>query len=206
MIDIGTIKIPLDENNIYADAIKYLQDLSNQEDVVDLNLVKISTSLTSTTNLKYPILKKSDDINYYFTASNPGEFWYEIDFLNNQFYLDTYLIRASDQEYFKEWKVLGSNDGIHYSIIDHIKDFTQPKNDYCSIPFKCQFPNTYRFIRLWTHGKRFNNDDLIFIHRLEFYGAFISSSSIKTSHSAEKFSMFTFPISLKFLFILCVPS
>ena len=151
-------------------ALTYLQKYHKRIDINN-GIVRISSSsIYSTYNISIPIVKRDLGEGAWCSNNTEGS-WYEIDFLNNNFYLEGYFIRAMSNNYFLQWKVFGSNDKINYDVVDEVSAYTQPAtyNNY----FSCKFPKLRKTFKIVANGKRFANDGSYFcMRRIELYGKF----------------------------------
>ena len=203
MITIGTVPIPFDPERFLNGAFAYIQNITHETDIIKNNYIKLSVSSSINGNLKVPINQK-DIENVYFQSSNEVGSWYEIDFINNFFYLETYLLRARAHDFFSEWKIYGSNDGKNYQIVDEIFDFPYPNGDFVNLNFTCKYPSTNRIFRFVPNGLRYGNDNITIIHRIEFFGSFISSRLIHNESIKNWQNIFTFNFLLFTIVVLCL--
>ena len=161
---------------------------------INEKIVRINSS-SSEQNLYNPVIKRDFAINNYWESKDENGSWYEVDFQQNLFYLKNYFIRAATGDFFSKWQVLGSNDGVNYDVVDDVTDFEKPTTD--KLVFKCKYPKVRKIFRIVTNGKRFTGDSQFVIHRLEFYGSFISSPFVRTCKINHKNELYyAFMISL----------
>ena len=152
-------------------AFTYLQKKFNKENVHE-NIVKINASSTEQ-NLYNPVIRRDFINGTYWRSKDENCSWYEVDFLQNKFYLKSYVIRNYYLDYFEKWEVLGSNDGKQFDLVDDVKDFQKTAKALHNLFFKCKYPKIRRVFRIVANGKRFSGDYKFVIHRLEFYGMFV---------------------------------
>ena len=167
----SNIKLRYNQNDPLNGAFSYLQKTFNKENICD-GIVKVSAS-SSVQNLYNPVIKRdfnTDD--YWFSRAENGS-WYEVDFLQNNFFLTSYLIRAHAVDFFENWKMLGSNDGVNFDVLDEVTNFLKPSTAFHNLSFKCKYPKMRRIFRLVPNGKRYKDDFISVIYRLEFYGRFV---------------------------------
>jgi len=102
--------------------------------------------------------------------------WILFDFKERKVSITSYSM--NDRYKVKSWKVEGSTDGSTFEIIDNKVDTTdfQKSNDVFNDPsaqknFPVQ-PNNkyYRYIRITSTSKNWNNYDLFSLYRVEFFG------------------------------------
>ena len=179
MLIIGNVPIIYNENSPLNGSFAYIQKISGTEEIVKENYIKVSVSSSSNQNIELPITNQTFDTLITWYSRNEENSWYEIDFLNNFFYLESYLIRNHGQDFFREWKILGSNDGINYQEVDHKTDFQKPSETHINILFNCSKPATFRIFRYIPIGTRYLGDYYLFFHRLQFYGSFMDAKSMK---------------------------
>ena len=174
----SNIKFRYNSNDPLNGAFTYLQKEFNKEDIHE-DIVKINASSTEK-NLYNPIIRRDLASGTYWQSKNESRSWYEIDFLQNNFYLKSYLFRTYSWDFFEEWQVLGSNDGTNFDVVDDVTDFKEPTEErHHNILFKCKYPKMRRIFRIVANGKRFYGDYKFIIHRLEFYGMFVSSPFVQ---------------------------
>ena len=172
----SNVRIKYKPNDPLNGAFAYLQKKFNTVDIQD-EFVKINASST-VKDLYVPVTLKDFVTSKYWTSKNENGSWYEVDFLQNMFYLEKYFLRAATFDFFSKWQVLGSNDGIHFDVVDDVTDFEKPKID--SITFKCKYPKIRRVFRIVANGESNIGDFVFNLHRLEFYGSFVSNLIFKT--------------------------
>lgn len=194
---LSNVEVKYDENQPLNGAFAHLQTSFKKTSISD-GVVRIRTKST-VQNLALPIENKSFE-NIYWCSKNERESWYEVDFLQNTFYLTSYVIRDYHWDFFEKWQVLGSNDGRHYDVVDDVTDFKQPSYGFHNYHKNCTQPKARRMFRIVAYGKRFYNDFFFVIHRLEFYGKFVSRLpylSIRQcrSHISNIFIIISFMIS-----------
>jgi len=112
----------------------------------------------------------------YWQSQNLPNSWIQFDFQQRKVSITSY----SMNDYFrvKSWKVEGSTDGSTFEIIDNKVDTTdfQNSNQQFNDPraqknFPVQ-PNNkyYRYIRITSTSKNWNNSDYFILFRVEFFG------------------------------------
>ena len=173
------VKMVYYEHSPLNGAFTYLQKAFNRDNIND-GIVKINASST-VQNLESPVVKRNIGTDSPWNSGNKNESWYEVDFLQNNFYLTSYVIRDHAQDFYSTFQVLGSNDGQRFDVVDDVTNFERPEGDaYYNILFKCKYPKRRKIFRIATKGTRFYGDHNFFIHRLEFYGVFNSRQFFKT--------------------------
>ena len=173
----NNVKLSYHSNDPLNGAFTYLQKKFNKEDIHE-DIVKITASSTKQ-NLYNPIIRRDFSLGTYWYSESENGSWYEVDFLQNNFYLKSYLIRTYYWDFFEKWQVLGSNDGVHFDVVDDVTDFKKPTEGHHNIFFKCKYPKMRRIFRIVANGKRFADSCHFVIHRLEFYGMFVSSPFVQ---------------------------
>ena len=173
MLSIGNVKIVYDQENEINGAFRYIQRITHETDIVSKNYVKVTVSSSNNENPSNPIIDNSDQITYW-QSKDIDESWYEVDFLNNLFYLESYIFRMNKIDYFKEWKILGSNDGIHYDVLDNHTNYPMPDIEVLNRRFICQTPLTRRIFRYQTKGERYGGQHLTAFHRFDIFGSFVA--------------------------------
>ena len=184
-VKVGNVNIPFKQNNMFNGAFKYLQTLSGTENICQ-NIVKVSASSTQTGRTELPIIRTDYNTDYYWTTQSEKISWYEVDFINNTFYLESYVIRDHAKDFHSTWKILGSNDGIKYDVVDEVTNFQRPSGTFPSLSFKCKYPKARRIFRFYKDQARFYNDFILVFHRLEFFGRFVESRPNLCSRKQNK--------------------
>jgi hypothetical protein len=169
----SSVKLGYDPNDPLNGAFTYLQKVFGRSDINN-GIVKINASST-VQNLYNPVVIRDFTDNLCWYSSSVNGSWYEVDFLQNDFYLKSYIIRDYYWDFFEKWQVLGSNDGVHFDVVDDVTNFAQPSTGLHNIHFVCKYPKMRRIFRVVANGKRFYGDYAFVIHRLEFYGMITSS-------------------------------
>ena len=162
-VKVGHVKIPFDPKNVFNGAFKYLQTLSGTENICQ-NIIKISVSSTIQGTVDIPVVRKYEDITYYWMSQSEKIGWYEVDFKNNRFYLESYVIRDHGRDFHTEWKILGSNDGITYDVVDEVTNYQRPPEAYVNYNFTCKYPKARRYFKFYKDGSRFYNNEILVIH------------------------------------------
>ena len=166
---VPSVRLRYRNSSPFNGAFTYLQKYFNKDEISE-DIVKI-TSKSSGDNLVFPVEKR--DLGFdYFGSCCESDNWYEVDFLQNNFFLESYEIRDYYWDFFPSWEVLGTNDGVHYDVVDNVTGFEQPSVGHHNLHFKCKYPKTRRSFRIIVHGNRFQGDTFFYIYRLEFYGRF----------------------------------
>ena len=174
MVLIGEVEIPFDSNKPFNGAFKYIQNVTQQNDIVFYNYIRVSVPSAINQYISDPITNITATTHAWESQPKEGS-WYEIDFLENCFHLEKYVLRAHSHDFFEEWNMLGSNDGVHYDTVDHVSGFKEPSgNTFVNQFFECSNPLTKRIFRYVPKGPRFyqHNEYASVIHKLEFYGKF----------------------------------
>ena len=172
-MSVSNVIINYDENAPLNGAFTYLQTKFNKTNIND-GIVRISAS-TTVQSLEHPVVRRDIGIGDYWYSDDVNGSWYEVDFIQNNFYLESYVLRAADRDFFSRWQVLGSDDNVHYDVVDDVIDFQKPSVEYSCIRFVCKYPKTRRSFRIVTYGKKFGSNSFKFyLYRLEFYGRFVS--------------------------------
>ena len=169
--------IDFKDNKYFHGAITYLQNIYGS-DLVSEGVIKINVNYPGNSNQKIPVTQRDDAKSYYMSLNKEFNY-YEVDLLNNSFYLESYSLRCHGQDYFREWEIHGSNDGIHYRTIDSVKIFQQPSQVTHSQHFTCKYPKIVRYIKFQTKGTRFYGDFIMYLYRIEFFGYFVPVNTIK---------------------------
>ena len=187
---ISNVVINYNESDPLNGAFRYLQRVNNRKDIND-GVVKITAS-TTVQNLYLPVVESSLDATYFYSESQDKS-WYEIDFLQNRFYLESYVLRTNRRDFFAKWTIEGTNDGKSYDIIDDVSGFTQPEPTLLSLRFFCKYPKIRKSFRFVSNGKRFCCDDYrIYLYRIEFYGRFASSRRAISACSKKFHNTFSY--------------
>ena len=95
--------------------------------------------------------------------------YFEVDFKKYVLELTNYTYRTYYCDFFAEWYLKGSNNGIKYEIIHHQTNYQKPNTSFKTDIFKADRILPFRYFRLIPVGSPFCHDYLA-IHRLEFFG------------------------------------
>ena len=95
----SNVKLRYNPNYPLNGAFTYLQKKFNKENITE-DIVKINTSGTEQ-NLYNPVIMRDFDTYSYWRSESKNGSWYEVDFLQNIFYLKSYLLRTHSQDFFK---------------------------------------------------------------------------------------------------------
>lgn len=142
--------------------ISYLEKIDG-EDIVEKGILKLSCG-TRNEDPQFPLSNlikyNSNDVNKYFYNhfnSNPQQekvAWIEFDFCHLKVNLSSYTIRSygygSGGCHPKSWRIVGSNDGKQWDILDHQVNNPNLNGSNRQIRFECENNNNYyRFIRFY---------------------------------------------------------
>jgi len=171
-MNIGNKKISYSQNRPLDGAFKYIKNLTQTQEIVP-NYVNVQVSSVYLQYLaKYPIVS-SDTYTSYWASKDAQNSWYEVDLLKNSFYLESYTIRARNCDFITDWEVLGSNDGVHYDLVDVKHNQTMPETlSLPSMHFECEQPKTRRMFKFMPKGKNFDENYHFVLCNLELFGKF----------------------------------
>ena len=172
MVVVGNVPIPYDESNPLNGSFAYLQKITNIEDIVFNKIVKVTVSSIENSNLAIPIIEKNESNVFWLSQPKESNF-YEVDFVDNFFYLESFVIRVRGPDFFRNWRILGSDDGINYETLYNATNYQKPSDDYENFHFDCTKKAAKRIFRYETFGNRFDGDTRTYLHRLQFYGRFV---------------------------------
>ena len=125
MSDYSNDNVEYDSSYPLHGAFYHIQEVTKTDDIAAAQYVKVSVSSSQTTNFTLPILKK-DESDSYFQTQVIENSWYEVDLIHNYLIINRYVLRANKIDYFKEWDILGSLDGVKYFVIDHQENISTP--------------------------------------------------------------------------------
>ena len=200
MVIVGNVPIPYDSAHPLNGSFAYLQKITDIKDIVFNKIVKVRVSSTNNSNLAVPLIETNETANIFWLSKDIDSNFYEVDFVDNFFRLESFVIRFHKNDFMSQWSILGSNDGIHYETLFNASDYRSNINGYGNFHFNCSKIATKRIFRYETHGVRKVNDYYTYLHRLQFYGSFIDPTlMVKTCNLKSFFSLNSiFPL----LFIL----
>ena len=113
-----------------------------------------------------------------FAGKEPDYNWLEIDFLKGRVWLTNYTWRATALDLFKEFQVLGSDDGHHWDVIDKKETVYEEGNPTRNRMFTCTNPLTRKKIRFDPLTTTHNNNNFFWVHKLEFFGFYFTEKDI----------------------------
>ena len=174
-------------NGIFA----YISKESQQENILSANLVSFSVSKRGSIdhdNLDVILgINNENHNNYFITAGDTENQWFQVDFLKNQVVTFGYFYSAHAKDYFEHFELLGSNNQENWTVLDsRNSEFDNKSNNMKNLYFECN-QNTYlpfRYLRLQTHGERGFGQYGVAIYGFEFFGS-IRPITICTNHEPE---------------------
>lgn len=131
-----------------------------------------------------------DDINefyYNYSSQNPkgeNDSWIQFDFDKRKINLTSYTIRAcchdiSNDCKAKSWRIVGSNDGEKWDLLDHQVNCSELTNKYDMHRFECKKTDKYyRYIRYILEETWYTDEHCKYnIHMscIEFFGSILDS-------------------------------
>ena len=172
------VEILYHEDARYNGVFKYLQRVYKKENIYKSGKINITGSdslhgsVAESKGIEWPLITKDDKDTFWKTKLG-DEKWYQIDFKNNLFVLKGYEYKAFHGDFFAEWYLNGSLDGVNYEIIHHITDFKEPDEDFLCKYFEIsETLKPYRYFKFIPVGKSVSLCNYLSIHRIEFYGTF----------------------------------
>jgi len=142
--------------------------------LADSSDVDVTASTVNSSSEGFQNVLKNDSSHW--ASKNLPNSWIQYDFKQRKVSITSYSM--NDYHRNKSWKVEGSTDGSTFEIIDNKVDTThfQNSNYQFNDPsaqknFPVQ-PNNkyYRYIRITSTSKNWNNDDHFCLNRVEFFG------------------------------------
>ena len=191
-------ELTYDPKHPFDGAFTCLQNVFQKTNINE-GIVNIRVS-SNENNMEYPVVKRDEGFDWWVSDDVNGS-WYEVNFIHSYFHLKSYVIRDWSLDFFANWKVLGSNDGVNYDVVDSVNGFqVSDVNSHPNFHFVCKYPKTRKYFRIQTSGKRLKETDYTFaIYRLEFYGIFTLND-----HLMITFMRKTFLNNLLLIFIIII--
>lgn len=179
------------KGNELSGIIQYLEKTFG-EDLENNNVLRITgggfpnSSCPITNLIKYD---KNSINNFYYNYSSQdpkseNDAWIQFDFGKRRINLSSYTIRAcchdtANECKAKSWRIVGSNDGQNWDILDHQVDRSELKDKYSEHIFNCEKNDKYyRYIRYIQEETWYTNDNCkYYIHFscIELFGTILES-------------------------------
>ena len=171
------------ETNNWSGILQYIRTQSGFDDPHSNNILRVSNSSYHNGNIINPITVDIDR-NIYWCSKSEENSWYQISFLDNRVFIESYTYRAHYLDFFSEWEVLGSNNGFSWEVIHHKTQFLRPTNGYHTLRFTVDQILTKKVVRIVPKGTRFAGNYHFCSYGFEFFGHFISSNDIASRYNS----------------------
>jgi len=141
--------------------------------LADSSDVDVTASSYSNTSIPKNVMKNDSSR---WSSNNLPNSWIQFDFKQRKVSITSYSM--NDDYKVKSWKVEGSIDGSTFEIIDnkvdttHFQNITRNFNDPSAQKNFPVQPNNkyYRYIRITSTSKNWNNNDYFLLYRVELFG------------------------------------
>ena len=174
MVIIPTLKIEF-ESNPWMGILKYIRTQSGSDDPHSSGIVNVSASSVLQGSPNIPITTDEDRIDRWWCSHDSVNSWYQISFLEHRVSLSSYSYRSHSKDFFSEWNVHGSDDGLSWEILHHQPYFAEPvPTQYYTFQFTINNTKTKKIIRFSPKAKRYYGTDHFCIHGIEFFGLLVS--------------------------------
>ena len=172
-------KVPYSSENPLNGAFSYIQSFYQTQEISPIFVQARNSSKHEGTLDPKDTFTADVSTTSYWCSNNVENSWFEIYFNNNFFYLESYTIRAYYKDFFSEYKVLGSNDGYKYDLIDEKSDLTEPPSspNFPSIHYECKYPKARKMFKFIPKGKKFGENYRFCIYNIDLFGRFKSKSN-----------------------------
>ena len=162
----------------YNGIFKYYQEKTGTHNIVDANFIGATGPDNRDNYPAFPLITKDEANTYYRTVSNVP-LWFLIDFKKYFFILKSYTYRTYYVDFFKEWYMQGSNNGINFEDLHCETDYKLPSEKYHTENFKTKKIKPFRYFKIVPIGSTIGSNTFLAIHRLEFFGVLHSKASLK---------------------------
>jgi uncharacterized protein (DUF2249 family) len=137
----------------------------------DQGLVKAESKSIYSDHYPKNLLQES---GYFYSNNQPNE-WISFNFLNKKVSLNGYSLKSYNNSYYlQNWNIEGSNDNKEWNFIDNKTNIHNLDGSEKEDTFLINESKPYQIIRLTQTTKSNNNNDLLLLNRIEFYGALYS--------------------------------
>lgn len=166
------ITISFNGDNEFEGIIDYFRKKTN-DNIINEMLITAS----SIGNSSYPIKNLlNKDTNRKFLTQNTPNSWICFDFKNKKISPTHYSIQTHCGCYLiKNWKLEGSNDNVSWDVIDEQTncEFTHKSNIIHTFQIRNKSDKKFRYLRIFSTGKNWENYNEIYLSSIEFYGTLI---------------------------------
>ena len=178
MVRIESKFCPYDGSDAFNGIVSYFRKVTKTKDPYQKGLINIFVSQND--SIKTNVFDdKTGENSIYWYAVGIGS-WITIDFGVNKVSLTHYTLSAWGHDFFPSWEVSGSNDNDSESwdLIHDGKLNSSKGAVLINRTFPVDFSIKRRYIRIKSLSNRFYGDSSFYLHRLELFGLFHSSSHI----------------------------
>ena len=106
--------------------------------------------------------------------------WVQLGFKDNRVAITSYTWYCYPQDFLYKWTILGSDDADSWETIDDGELTEKPSGEErIALVFNVKKVLTKKYIRFVSHSKRFADDEMFVLHRIELFGVFFSSKKLR---------------------------
>lgn len=187
------LEIQYHNGSRYNGVFRYLQKAYKKNNIYKSGKINITGSdslygnFNKSKGIEWPLITKDDNDTYWRTGDG-DEKWYQIDFKENLFVLKGYEYKAYYNDFFAEWYLNGSFDGVNYEIIHHQTGHKKPDERFHYEYFEItRTLKPYRYFKFIPVGNTVNGYNYLSIHRIEFYGTFYDTFKKRCSFNRRRY-------------------
>lgn len=170
-------EIAYDSRRPYNGVFSYLQNCTKTTRICYSGYISATAVSSHVNTPEFPLVTK-DEANTYFRSYANSNLWFLVDFKNYFFVLKRYTYRTFYCDFFEEWRMMGSNDGLNFKTIHHQKNYQKPSEQFHTENFKATVIRPFRYFKIVPVGKTVCSNAFIAIHRLDFFGTLHSKESM----------------------------
>ena len=156
----------------------YLQEQAEIVNLHEKGIISITTNAPGSNSKPLHLIDKSTS-TYWNSAKNIDAYLL-IDFKKNKVIVEDYWINNCGFDFSQEWKMLGSNDKVRWTLISNEKtNYRQSDNNLYWLRFHSLSLRRFRYIKIIQLNQRTHvNGEHLTFYDLELFGMFCSHDDI----------------------------
>ena len=155
----------------------YLQEQAKYVNLHEKGIVSLTTNSPGAKSKPLHLIDKN---NTYWASNDNIDAYLLIDFKQNKVIISDYWIDDCGFDFPREWKMLGSNNKIKWTLISHEKtNFAENDSQRYCLRFHSTSLGRFRYIKIMQMSKRGLSGSFLVFYDIELFGVFCSYNDVK---------------------------
>ena len=142
------------------------------DDIFSLGLINVEvvSTLQSCDSRHAPFgVYREGCTDYWNSKNNSPSRWYQVEFKHFKVFIKGYYFAHNPIHYMRNWKILGSDNGVDWDILD--ERILENKPDKTKNVYECQNPLSRRYIRYQSDSTNFDDNSYITLGSFDLLGS-----------------------------------